>query len=56
MKHSFWVSGRKATFWISVDDNDRVVDTAPIAKKFIGQPVKNLLRYFNIDRLEKVEP
>jgi len=54
MKHSFWVSGRKATFWISVDDNDRVVDTAPIAKKFIGQPVKNL--YFNIDRLEKVEP
>jgi hypothetical protein len=55
MKHNFWVSGRKFTFWILVDDNDKLVDTAPIAKKFISQPVKNLLRYFNIDQLEKID-
>jgi hypothetical protein len=51
----YWVSSRKATFWVGIDSSEKIVDTAPIARKFIGQPFKNLLRYFNIDRKEQLK-
>lgn len=37
----WWLSTNRMTFWVRVE-NGFVVDTAPIAKKFRGQPFSNL--------------
>ena len=41
MKNIHWVSTSKMTFEITVE-NGIIVDAAPIAYKFIGQPFENL--------------
>lgn len=38
----YWCSTVKMTFWARVDARGVVVDSAPIARKFIGQPFENL--------------
>ena len=37
-----WLSSPKMTFSVTVDADDRVTAAAPIARKFIGQPLVNL--------------
>lgn len=41
MKKTWWVSCHKMTI-LAVSEDARIVDTAPIAKKFVGQPLRNL--------------
>jgi hypothetical protein len=41
----YWVSSNKMTFEVVVDDREIVVDVAPIARKFVGQPFSNLRRW-----------
>jgi len=41
----YWVSSKKMTFEVVVDDREIVVDVAPIARKFLGQPFSNLRRW-----------
>lgn len=40
----WWVSSRRMTFDVEVTDG-RIVDAAPIARKFIQQSFSNLLRW-----------
>lgn len=40
----WWLSTVKMTFWCRVTNNI-VTDTAPIARKFIGQPYSNLAKW-----------
>ena len=48
-----WVSSKRATFRVDVRDNI-IISAAPIARKFIGQPLDNLKRFFGIDRIEEL--
>lgn len=41
---SWWVSNRVMTFGVTVE-NGIIIETAPIARKFIGQPFDNLERW-----------
>ncbi len=40
----WWLSSVKMTIWVSVR-NGTVIDSAPIARKFIGQPMDNLRQW-----------
>jgi hypothetical protein len=42
MMIEFWLSTKKMTFWCLVG-NRTVLETAPIARKFVGQSFDNLI-------------
>lgn len=43
--YSYWVSSTKYTVTVLVID-DKVVWSPPLTKKFVGQPIQNLLNWF----------
>lgn len=44
--YKVWVSCYKFTVFVAVDKaTDKITDTAPIVKRFIGQPFSNLERW-----------
>jgi hypothetical protein len=43
--YSYWLSCNNFTVKVSTDANDRVVGGAPLIRKFIGQPMSNLVRF-----------
>jgi hypothetical protein len=45
MSTSWWVSCNKFTVGVTTDDAKVITDAPPIVKKFIGQPLDNLLRW-----------
>jgi hypothetical protein len=47
MPKTYWLSSLKMTVGVDVDDNDRIIDGAPVIKTFIGQPLKNLIRWMS---------
>jgi len=42
---TYYVSSNKITIAVDVDSEGTIIKTAPVAKKFIGQPFKNLERW-----------
>jgi len=38
----YWISSRRMTIQVEVDEHDRITQASPIAFKFLGQPLKNL--------------
>lgn len=44
---SYWLSCKKFTVQVEVDDNGIITEGAPIVKKFVGQPIVNLTRWMN---------
>lgn len=42
MKGHWWIVSQKMTFCFDTDEHGVVVKAAPIARKFIGQPARNL--------------
>lgn len=44
MTGEYWLSTNRMTFWAKLE-RGVVVDAAPIARRFIGQPSKNLGRW-----------
>jgi hypothetical protein len=38
----WWLSSLKMTVGVETDKNSKIVNTAPITHKFIGQPLANL--------------
>jgi hypothetical protein len=42
MSKTYYISNSKITCAVDVDDNDNVIATPPILKKFIGQPFENV--------------
>ena len=47
----YWVSSNKMTVCVDVDGGV-IVKAAPIVRKFIGQPLANLVRWLNADVVE----
>lgn len=45
MSKAWWVSSERITCLVVTDDRDIVIDAAPILRKFIGQPAKNVGRW-----------
>jgi hypothetical protein len=43
----YWISNKIMTFWCKTKDGI-IVDSAPIVKKFIGQPLSNFIKWSNI--------
>ena len=43
---TYWVSCSKMTVMVEVDNKGRVVDAAPVVRRFIGQPFRNLTLWF----------
>ena len=39
---SYWFSNRRMTVSVDVDADKIITDAAPIARKFVGQPLRNL--------------
>lgn len=59
MKISYRYDNGKMCGYIAIDENDIIVETMPILKKFIGQKMENLIswtnqnfRYCTIERLK----
>lgn len=42
---TYWLSSRVMTIGVEVDENDIITKTPPIAEKFIGQKLSNLIRW-----------
>jgi len=42
---SWWLSTERMTVLVDVDDSDMVVRGPPIVRKFVGQPLTNLVRW-----------
>lgn len=42
MKFDWWFSCKKITIFVVTDEYGKIVETAPIARCFVGQPVMNL--------------
>ena len=40
----WWVSNPRMTFWVRTHD-EVIIDAAPIARRFVGQPFRNLVRW-----------
>jgi len=40
-----WISCTAFTVRVVTDAQDKIVEAAPIVKKFLGQPIANLLRW-----------
>ena len=50
IQHTDWqMSTNKMTFWCrtSNTDGNKIIDAAPIARRFIGQPLDNLKRWLS---------
>lgn len=43
MKTRLWISCRKFTVRVVVDDGNIITEAAPILRRFIGQPLRNLV-------------
>ena len=42
---SYWFSCSRFTVQVDTDGNGTIVGAAPIVRKFVGQPVRNLIRW-----------
>lgn len=42
---AYWVSTNRMTLLVETDARDVVIQAAPIARKFIGQPAANLRKW-----------
>lgn len=40
----YWLSSKKMTVLVDVQDG-RITEAAPVVRKFIGQPLQNLIRW-----------
>lgn len=43
----YWVSSLKMTVGVQCDDAYRIISAAPIVRKFIGQPIQNLINWMD---------
>ena len=43
----YWLSSKRMTVGVEVDDAGIIRQAAPIVRKFIGQPVENLVRWMS---------
>lgn len=50
----YWLSSKRATFIVNVQDNI-VVGGAPISRRFLGQHIKRLLNWFHIDNIKRLD-
>ena len=44
MTKEYWLSSLKMTIYCKTENNI-IIDVAPIAKKFVGQNIKNLIQW-----------
>lgn len=45
MTRHHWISTRYFTVLVKVDANAKIVWTAPLVRRFLGQPIGNLLNW-----------
>ncbi len=45
MSTEWWISCRKFTVAVTVNDSGVITEAAPIVRKFLGQPLSNLLSW-----------
>jgi hypothetical protein len=47
-------NGTGITVAVTVNDRNIITEAAPIARKFIGQPIRNLERWAKVDVVEVI--
>lgn len=48
MKSTHWLSSNYMTVGVAVDpDTGKIIDAAPIVRKFVGQPLRNLINWMS---------
>lgn len=55
---SFWLSSLEMTVFVVINERDIVIETAPITRRFIGQPLKNLVKWMSVQgglRMEELD-
>lgn len=45
MTYEWWLSSKRMTIGVVTDQQGVIVETAPIARKFVGQRLSNLVRW-----------
>ena len=53
MRH-WWLSSRIATYWVETDGNGIILDAAPIARKWRGRNIVDLIKWTHVDRYEEI--
>ena len=51
----YYLSSIRFTIQVNVDEDNKIVWTAPIASKFINQDFKNLVRWSKADVVEEIK-
>ena len=51
----FYLTCRKFTIKVVTDEDDKIIEAAPIVRKFVGQPFANLVRWVGRITGEKPE-
>ncbi len=41
----YWLSSEKMTVLVKTDENETIIDSPPIVKRFRGQAIRNLVRW-----------
>ena len=52
----YWLSCSKFTVQVNTDESGKIVWAAPITRKFVGQPLANLLRWCGPHKLVDITP
>ena len=50
----WWLSSKRSTFCVETK-RGIIIKAAPIARKFIGQHINKLVKWFKVDRYKKLE-
>jgi len=43
----WWLSSLRMTVGVTTDDDNVIVDAAPVVRKFVGQPLGNLIGWMS---------
>ena len=52
----YWVSSKIMTIQVNVDQNNVIVFIAPVARRFIGQPIMNLVGWLRKSGAAAIKP
>lgn len=51
----YWLSNVKMTVAVKTDENDNIVESAPIVRRFTGQNLENLAMWMNRQKGFEIE-
>jgi hypothetical protein len=51
---TLWLSSPRATFSVTINNEGRIIEAAPICWFWMNQHIDDLIKYFKIDKVEEI--